>query len=105
MGLMKSLMSVHRSSQPQDPTASYTATVADAGAPIAIVLTSTAERGNWDDVSLTTSAAAPEPGAWILLLLGMGAVGAATRNRQAKSSPRTFALIQRDHPARSITRV
>jgi len=63
-------------------TAGYTATAADAGAPITIVLdTLNGPQGNFDNVRLTTGV--PEASAWTLMLFGVGALGFASRRRRA----------------------
>jgi hypothetical protein len=62
-------------------TASYTATAADAGGAITIVLDSPAIQGGWDNVTLT--AAVPEPASWAMLIIGFGLTGAAARRRRS----------------------
>ncbi|MFZ4382319.1 MAG: PEPxxWA-CTERM sorting domain-containing protein, partial [Sandarakinorhabdus sp.] len=61
-------------------TATYTATLADNGSPIEILLDSRGEQGSWDMVSLT---AVPEPATWAMLIVGFGMVGFAARRRKA----------------------
>ena len=61
-------------------TASYTATLADNGSPITILLNSADPQGGWDMVSLT---AVPEPATWAMLIVGFGMVGFAARRRKA----------------------
>jgi len=61
-------------------TATYTATLADNGSPIEILLNAPSEQGTWDMVSLT---AVPEPSTWAMLLVGFGMVGFAARRRKA----------------------
>jgi hypothetical protein len=60
-------------------TASYTATAADAGAPITILLVGGGSQSDFDNVNLT---AAPEASTWALMLAGFGGIGAALRSRR-----------------------
>lgn len=62
-------------------TATYTATAADAGAPISIVLASPVAQGDFDNVRLTD--AVPEPANWVMLMLGVAMIGFAVRRRSA----------------------
>jgi hypothetical protein len=57
-------------------TATYTATAADAGKPISIVLASPVSQGDFDNVRL---AAVPEPATWALMLIGIGGLGVSLR--------------------------
>ena len=68
-----------------DWTASYTATGADAGGPISIVLTSGGAQSDWDNVRLT-SGAVPEPATWAMMLVGFGGLGAAMRSRRKQAA-------------------
>jgi hypothetical protein len=61
-------------------TASYTATLADVGSAITIVLSSPGSQGGFDNIILT---AVPEPASWAMLLVGFGMVGVAARRRKA----------------------
>ncbi len=60
-------------------TASYTATLADAGSAISIELVSPGSQGGFDNVALT---AVPEPASWALMIGGFGLTGAALRRRR-----------------------
>lgn len=60
-------------------TATYTATAADANAPISIVLASSVDQGDFDNVRL---AGVPEPATWAMMLVGLGGIGAAMRSRR-----------------------
>ena len=62
-------------------TARYTATVADAGAPITIVLGSAGIQAVFDNVRFDTTPAVPEPAAWSLLIAGFAMTGAAMRRQ------------------------
>jgi hypothetical protein len=57
-----------------DWTAVYTATVADAGKTLTILLISTGGQGDWDDVRLN-SGTVPEPASMMLLASGLLTVG------------------------------
>jgi hypothetical protein len=66
-------------------TAIYTATAADAGAPITIDLVRGAgTQADFDNLSLTSSAggAVPEPASWAMMVTGFGALGAILRRRR-----------------------
>ena len=63
-------------------TATYTATLADAGAPISIVLSTPGAQGDFDNVRLG-GVGIPEPGTWALFVMGFGALGLAQRRRRA----------------------
>ncbi|WP_353198180.1 PEPxxWA-CTERM sorting domain-containing protein [Sandarakinorhabdus sp.] len=60
-------------------TATYIATLADAGSPITIELFSAGDQGTFDLVSLT---AVPEPEMWAMMIVGFGLVGAARRRQR-----------------------
>ena len=62
-----------------DWTTSYTATAGQAGQSIEVLLTAPGAQSDFDDVSLT---AVPEPATWAMMILGMGAMGAALRRRR-----------------------
>ena len=64
-------------------SASYTATAADAGQSIGIMLGAAGVQGDFDNVRLDATAAVPEPAAWSLLIAGFGVTGAALRRRAA----------------------
>ena len=64
-----------------DWTAAYTATAADAGLPLTILLTSTGGQGDWDDVRLDGSNGVPEPTSMMLLASGLLTVGYRFRRR------------------------
>lgn len=64
-------------------TATYTATAADAGGAITILLGPSGPQGDFDAVSLTADAAVPEPATWVLMIGGFGLAGAALRRRRA----------------------
>ncbi len=63
-------------------TASYTATVADAGGAITITLASPGGQGDFDNVTLNDTTV-PEPASWALMIVGFGLVGGAVRRRSA----------------------
>ena len=69
-------------------TASYTATAADAGKPIEIVLINTGSgQGDWDNVRLTDiGTAVPELSTWSLMLLGFATLGFARSRSLGKSN-------------------
>ena len=66
-------------------TAVYTATAADAGLPIEILLSSSGIQGDWDNVNLSSDVT--EPSTWAMMLLGCVGLGVAgyrrARNRGA----------------------
>ena len=68
-------------------TATYTAVLADEGAPIQIILTSTdptgtlGRQGLFDAVQLT-GINVPEPTSWVLMLIGFAGLGVAIRRRR-----------------------
>ncbi len=63
-------------------TASYTATAADAGGAISVLLASPGAQGDWDNVRLSSSAAVAEPAS--LALFGVGLLGAAALRRKVR---------------------
>ncbi len=63
-----------------DWTAVYTATAADAGKTLTILLTSTGAQGDWDDVRLNSNAV-PEPSSMMLLASGLLTMGYSLRRR------------------------
>jgi hypothetical protein len=63
-----------------DWTAVYTATGADAGKTLTILLTSTGGQGDWDDVRLN-SGTVPEPTSMMLLASGLLTIGYSVRRR------------------------
>ena len=64
-------------------TATYTATAADAGGAITILLGPSGAQGDFDDVRLSDDAAAvPEPASWALMIGGFAMVGTAARRRR-----------------------
>jgi hypothetical protein len=69
-----------------DFQASYTATVADAGMPIEILLgESGGQWGMFGNVRLTDPPAAPEPATWAMMLIGFGGIsGAAVMRRSLR---------------------
>ncbi len=64
-----------------DWTATYTALAGDNGQPLTILLGSSGGQGDFDNVRLTESYAAPEPATWAMLLAGFGAIGALALRR------------------------
>jgi hypothetical protein len=65
-------------------TASYTAVASDAGAPISILLSSPGSQGDWDNVRLSDNITAiPEPMSLAVIGVGILALGAVLRHRQA----------------------
>jgi len=60
-------------------TATYTATAADDGQAITILLDAASPQGTWDMVSLT---AVPEPETWAMMIVGFGMVGVVARRRK-----------------------
>jgi hypothetical protein len=64
-----------------DYTASYTATAADAGSAISILLSSPGSQGDFDNVRLASNLAVPEASTWIMMLAGFGLMGVALRKR------------------------
>jgi hypothetical protein len=81
-----------------DFEASYTATAADAGAPIEILLSSMTNGTGWgwfgnvrltDSLSVSNPVATPEPATWAMMLLGFGGmagVAAARRSFRGRSA-------------------
>lgn len=67
-------------------TASYTATVADAGGAITLTLASPGGQGDFDNVTLADTTAVPEPASWALMIVGFGLVGGAVRRRSLASA-------------------
>lgn len=63
-----------------DWTALYTATAADAGKTLTILLTSNGGQGDWDDVRLNSSTV-PEPASMLLLASGLLTMGYRIRRR------------------------
>lgn len=67
-----------------DYVATYTASGADAGGAIQIVLNSNDVQGDWDNVRLTQSI--PEPATWAMMLVGFfGFVGVTLRRRMVSA--------------------
>ena len=69
-----------------DWTATYTPIAADAGKTLTILLTSSGEQGDWDNVRLTSSGstAVPEPAGMLLLGSGLVTVALAVRRRRSR---------------------
>ena len=67
-----------------DWVATYTATGADAGKPLTILLSSSGAQGDFDDVRLSASGV-PEPATWTMMLTGFGAVSGALMLRRGKA--------------------
>jgi hypothetical protein len=67
-----------------DWIATYTATGADAGKALTILLTGTGPQGDFDDVRLNASGGAvPEASTWAMMLTGFGAMALMARRRGA----------------------
>ena len=77
---------MQRSGNWYDFEASYTATAADAGGPIEILLSSV-NNGNgfafFGNVRLTDPPAAPEPATWAMMLIGFGGMAGAAAMRRS----------------------
>jgi hypothetical protein len=69
-------------------TAVYTATSAQAGEPVAILLTATGDQGDWDNVRLNGSVGyVPEPGTCVLLGIGLLGLLTLSLRRKQECSP------------------
>ena len=66
-------------------TAVYTATSAQAGEPVTILLTATGDQGDWDNVRLNGSV--PEPGTCVLLGIGLLGLLTLSLRRKEECSP------------------
>ena len=77
------LGSVTVTNPPADPNAFSPWSVSFAGVGRSVVVSTQAATFGWDDVTINTGGAVPEPASWAMLIAGFGLVGAASRRRRA----------------------